>query len=97
MTAGIATVLPPEAAVPIPAGTGSLDREDEPIARFLSLTTNPPTAATLCDAVLAAAALNDDARFRVAAIGREIAERRFSLAAFQSRMGQLGTLAVGTP
>jgi glycosyltransferase involved in cell wall biosynthesis len=98
MTAGMASVLPPEAAVPIATGTGSLEREGEPIARFLSLTTRPPTAATLCDAVLAAAALGDDSRFRMAAIGMETAERRFGLAAFQSSMGQLGALALlGTP
>jgi glycosyltransferase involved in cell wall biosynthesis len=98
MTAGIASVLPPEAAVPIPTGTGSIDREDEPIARFLSLTIHPPTSATVCDAVLAAAALDGDARFRMAATGLEIAERRFGLAAFQSGIGQLGALALpGTP
>jgi glycosyltransferase involved in cell wall biosynthesis len=92
MTAGVARFLPPEAAVPIVTEPGILDRKDEPIASFISLTTNPPTAATLCDAVLAAAALDDDARFCMAAIGREIAERRFGLAAFQSGIGQLDAL-----
>jgi glycosyltransferase involved in cell wall biosynthesis len=92
MTAGIASFLPPEAAVPIATEPGTLDREDEPIARFLSLTTHPPTSATVCDAVLAAAALDGDTRFRMAAAGREIAERRFSLMAFKSGMGQLGAL-----
>ena len=92
MTAGIACLLPPEAAVPITTEPRTLDREDEPIARFLSLTTYPPTAATLADAILTAVALDDGTRFRMAAISQEIPERRFGLAAFQSGLSQLGAL-----
>jgi glycosyltransferase involved in cell wall biosynthesis len=94
MTAGIATFLPPEAAIPIATGTGSLDREDEPIAGFLSLTTHPPSAASLCEAVLTAAGLDDDARLHMAATGREIVERQFGLAAFKSGLDQLGASIV---
>jgi hypothetical protein len=90
MTRGIASFLPPEAAVLIATEPGILDREGEPITRFLALTTHPPTAATLRDAILVAAALDDNARFHIAAIGREIAERRFGLAAFKSGLGHLG-------
>jgi glycosyltransferase involved in cell wall biosynthesis len=90
MTRGIASFLPPEAAVLIATEPGILYREDEPIARFLPLTTHPPTAATVRDAILVAAALDGNARFHIAAIGQEIAERRFSLEAFKSGLGQLG-------
>ena len=89
MTAGTARFVPPEAAVPVETERGTLEREDEPIARFLSLTTSPPTAATVCNAVLAAAALDDGDRFRMAATCREIVERRFGLAAFRSGLSQL--------
>lgn len=89
MTAGIEGLLPTNAAVPVATEPGTLDREDEPIARFLPLTTNPPTAATVCDAVLAAAALDDDARFRMAAIAQETAESRFGLLAFKAGLTQL--------
>jgi glycosyltransferase involved in cell wall biosynthesis len=92
MTAGIGRLLPPEAAVPIATEPGIPDGEGEPIARFLSLTTHPPTAVTISDAVLAAAALDDNARFRMATIGRDIAERRFGLAAFKSGLSQLSAL-----
>ena len=92
LTAGIAAFLPPEAAVAIATEPAPLGLEDEPIARFLALTANPPTAAGLRDAVLAAAALDDDSRHRMAATGRAIAERHFGRAAFAAGLDRLGAL-----
>jgi glycosyltransferase involved in cell wall biosynthesis len=86
---GIASFLPQEIAVPIATELGTLDRDDEPIARFLPLTSNAPTAAAVRDAVLAAAALDDAARSRMAVIGRETAERRFGLEAFKADLSAL--------
>jgi glycosyltransferase involved in cell wall biosynthesis len=91
MTAGTASFLTPEAEVPIATGPQALAvDDDEPIARFLPLTANPPTAETVRDAVLTAAALDEGARTRLADTGREIAERRFGRAAFKAGLGQLG-------
>jgi glycosyltransferase involved in cell wall biosynthesis len=89
LNAGIASFLPQEIAVPIATELGTLDRDDEPIARFLPLTSNAPTAAAVRDAVLAAAALDDAARSRMAVIGRETAERRFGLEAFKADLSAL--------
>jgi glycosyltransferase involved in cell wall biosynthesis len=98
MNAGVASFLPQEAAVLIATKPGTLDRDDEPIAHFLPLTFNPPTAEAVRDAVLAAAALHADARSRMAAVGRESAERRFGLTAFKVGLGQLGTcVSLETP
>ena len=66
-----------------------LDRADEPIARFLPLTSYVPTAAAVRDAVLAAAALDHATRSRMAMIGRENAERRFGSAAFKAGLSAL--------
>jgi hypothetical protein len=89
MTGGVGRFLPPEAAVAIATEPGTLHRDDEPSAHLLSLTTHPPTAATVCEAVWIAAGLDSDARFRMAAIGREIAASRFGLAAFKVGLVQL--------
>jgi glycosyltransferase involved in cell wall biosynthesis len=92
MTPGIASILPPEAAVPIPTGRGTLDPEDEPIARFLPLTTHPPTAEAVRDAVLSAAALDAAARSRLAAAAQAAAEGQFGLARFKAGLGALGAI-----
>jgi glycosyltransferase involved in cell wall biosynthesis len=91
INSGTASFLPQEAAVLIRTERWTLDRDDEPIARFRSLTCYPPTAAAVRDAVLAAAALDDDARSRMAAIARASAEHHFGLAAFKKALGQLGS------
>jgi glycosyltransferase involved in cell wall biosynthesis len=93
MTPGIASFLPQVAAVPIPTGRGTLDPEDEPIARFLPLTTHPPTAETIRDAVLAAVALDAAARSRMAAAA-QAAAAHFGLAAFRAGLGALGVIPV---
>ena len=92
--ARIRSCLPQEAAVPISTRRATLNGNDEPIARFLSLTADPPTATAIRDAVLAAAALDDAARFRMVEIGQEAAERRFGLAAFEAGFSQLGAFIV---
>ena len=91
--ARIRSCLPQEAAVPISTGRTTLNGNDEPIARFLPLTADPPTATAIRDAVLAAA-LDDAARFRMVEIGQEAAERRFGLAAFEAGFSQLGAFIV---
>jgi glycosyltransferase involved in cell wall biosynthesis len=90
INSGTASFLPQEAAVLIRTERWTLDRDDEPIARFRSLTCYPPTAAAVRDAVLAAAALDDDTRSRMAAIARASAEHHFGFAAFKEALGQLG-------
>ena len=90
INAGTASFLPQEAAVPIRTERWTLDRNDEPIARFRPLTCHPSTAAAVRDAVLAAAALDDDTRSRMAAIARASAEHHFGFAAFKEALGQLG-------
>jgi hypothetical protein len=95
MNAGTASFLPAEAAVPIVTQPTPLGADDEPIARFMPLTSHAPTAAAVRDAVLAAAALDDAARFRMASLAREIAEHRFGIAAFRAGLSQLGTLIGG--
>jgi hypothetical protein len=98
MTPGIAGFLPPEAAVPIPTALGTLDPEDEPIARFLPLTTHPPTAEAVAEAVGAAVALDAAARSRLAAAAQAAAARHFGLAAFEAGLGALGAIPpAGTP
>jgi hypothetical protein len=92
VNAGVASFLPKEAVVPIATERGTVDRTDEAIARFFPLTCHRPTAEAVCDAVLAAAALGPAVRSRMAANGREIAERRFGLAAFKAGFGALGAL-----
>lgn len=90
MNAGTASFLPPDAAVPIATHRELSGWDDEPIGRWLPLTSNPPTAEAVHDAILAAAALDETARTRMAATGRAIAERRFGLDAFKAGMARLG-------
>jgi glycosyltransferase involved in cell wall biosynthesis len=90
MAGGIGSVLPPEAAVTIVTQHQAFAGDDEPIGRFLALTCNAPTADTVQDAILVAASLNETARTRMAAAGREIAERHFGLAAFRQGLQRLG-------
>lgn len=98
ITSGVADLLPQEAAVPILTGRGTLDPEDEPIARFLPLTTHPPTAEAVRDAIFAAAALDEAARSRLGAASRAIAERRFGLAAFKVGLRAIsGILTLDAP
>ncbi len=92
ISAGIESFLPKEAAVRVATRRGVLPREDEPIARFLPLTTSPASAEAICSAILEAAALDHNARTRMAAVARQAAERRFGQAAFNSGMEQLRAL-----
>jgi glycosyltransferase involved in cell wall biosynthesis len=92
MTGGTGSFLRPEAAIPIATEPRIVAAEDEPIARFLDLTANAPTANAVRDAVLAAAALDDDARSRLARTGREISETQFGQAAFQSGLKQMNAV-----
>ena len=63
----------------------------------MPLTANPPTVDAVRDAILAAAALDDAARSGLAKASRECAEARFSPAAFQSGIRQLGSfVSLGT-
>jgi glycosyltransferase involved in cell wall biosynthesis len=89
LNTGIASFLPQEVVVPVATEPEILDHDDEPIARFLPLTSYPPTAAAVRDAVLAAAALDNTARSRMAVIGRENAKRRFGFAAFKAGLSAL--------
>jgi hypothetical protein len=89
MSAGIASVLPPEAAITIATERQTFESDDEPISRFLALTCHAPTADAVRDAILAAAALDETARTRLADAGRAIAARRFSLAAFRQGLARL--------
>ncbi len=91
MNAGTASFLPPEAAVAV-ATRCEFSGGDEPIGRWLALTSNPPTAEAVRDAIRAAAALDEAARRRMAAVGQEIAENRFGLAAFKAGVARLGAL-----
>jgi glycosyltransferase involved in cell wall biosynthesis len=89
MTAGTASFLPAEAAVTIATERQTFAGDDEPISRFLPLTCHAPTADAVKDAVIAAASLDAAARAHLAKTGREIAERRFGLAAFRQGLTQL--------
>ena len=95
LTAGTASFLPPEAAVPVEARADTLDGQGEPIGRFMPLTSNPPTAEAVKNAVLAAAALDEATRARIAALARDTAERRFGLAAFKEGLACLGAMLPG--
>ena len=90
LNAGTASVLPPEAVVAIVTRPETLGGDDEPIGRFMPLTANPPTAESVCNAVLAAADLDGAARSRMAATSQEIAGRRFGRAAFAAGLARLG-------
>jgi hypothetical protein len=91
MNAGTASFLPPNAAVPVTTHSKPFDGDDEPIGCWLPLTSNPPTAESVRDAILSAVALDETARTRMAATGRAIAERRFGFAAFMAGVAQLDT------
>lgn len=90
--AGVASFLPDAAAVHIATEGGTVESEDEAIARIIPLTCQRPTAEAVRDAVLAAAALDPPARSGMAAIGRDAAERRFGLAAFKAGFSALGAM-----
>ena len=91
MNAGTASFLPPDAAVAVATRRETLNGDDEPIGRFMPLTANLPTADAVCNAVLAAAALDQAARSRMAVTGQEIAQRCFGLAAFKAGLVRLST------
>jgi len=89
MTAGTASFLTTENAVPIATEPRVFADDGEPIGRFLSLTANPPTADAVRQAVLVAAALDRYARTRLAEAGREIAESLFGCTAFSRGLDRL--------
>ncbi len=98
MGAGTGSYLPPDAAVPIATEPDLLDGVGEPIGRFMPLTSNPPTAAAVRDAILMAVALDGATRARMVQTARAAAERHFGLTAFQTGLARLaGLLAQERP
>jgi glycosyltransferase involved in cell wall biosynthesis len=87
---GIASLLTPDMVVPIATESAEVSEAEEPLARFLPLTCHRPTAASVCEALLAAADLSDTRRRDLGAAGRRMAERRFGLAAFRAGLAALG-------
>ena len=95
MSSGIGSFLVPGSAVAIETLRAAAHPDDEPMARRMRLTVNPPTAQAVRDAVLAAASLDGPARANMAATCRHLADRHFGLAAFQSGLAQLDRLVAG--
>ena len=89
---GIASLLTSEVVIPVATEAAQATEDEEPLARFMSLTCHRPTAASLCYALLTAADLPNDARAALGAAVRRIAEDRFSLAAFQTGLAALAPL-----
>lgn len=88
-SAGTGTFLPAAAAVDIQTVQASGGAELTPLGAHMALTHNPPTAETICDAILAAAALGPQARSRMVETCRDIVLRRFGRDAFETGLKQL--------
>jgi hypothetical protein len=89
---GIASLLTSNVVIPVATEAAQATEDEEPCARLMPLTCHRPTAASLCHALLTAADLPDNARAALGAAVRRIAERRFSLAAFQTGLAALAPL-----
>jgi glycosyltransferase involved in cell wall biosynthesis len=89
---GISSVLTSNVVIPVSTEAALVTEDEEPIARFMPLTCHRPTPASLCQALLTASDLSDDARAGLGAAVRRIAESRFSLTVFQTGLSALAPL-----
>lgn len=92
LSGGSASFLTSEAVIPIPTERHPLTVEDEPMVRYLPIAGQTPTTSAVRDAILTAAALGSPAWRQLSEYGRGLADKEFGMAAFQSRLLQLGSL-----
>jgi glycosyltransferase involved in cell wall biosynthesis len=84
MTSATGSFLIQGCAVPIPTVTVVADEIDDPMARFMKLGCDVPTASGIRDAILAAVDLDDATCTTMTTACRQIADRNFGIAAFRA-------------